>query len=48
LPIFKEAFDLIMIIEDRKRETEKKIKNIRRNQRDLKKTMRSFSTYKRS
>jgi hypothetical protein len=48
LPIFKEAFDLIMIIEDRKRETDKKIKNIRRKQRDLKKTMRSFSTYKRS
>ena len=48
ISIFKEAFDLINLIEDRKRETEKKIKNIRRNQRDLRKSMRSFSTYKRS
>jgi hypothetical protein len=48
ISIFKEAFDLINLIEDRKRDTEKKIKNIRRNQRDLRKSMRSFSTYKRS
>jgi hypothetical protein len=27
-PIFKEAFDLIKLIEDRKRDTEKKIKRI--------------------
>ena len=48
VPILKEAFDLITIIENRKKDAEKKIKRIERQQIKIKRDLRSFSTYKKS
>lgn len=48
LPILREAFDLISTIENRKRDAEKKIKRIERQQTKMKRDLRSFSIYKKS
>lgn len=48
LPILKQAFDLINEIENRKNATEARIKKIERQQLRLRKSLTSFSVYKRS
>ena len=48
IPVLKEAFDLISTIEERKKKTEKRIKKIERQQSRVRKSLRSFSLYKRS
>jgi len=48
LPILRQAFDLITLIENRKKETEAKIKRIERNHTKLRKSLTSFASYKRS
>lgn len=46
--VLREAFDLIMILVNRKNSAHKQISTIRRQQTELKRQMRGFSQYKRS
>lgn len=48
LPIFEEAYKLINEIEQRKTKAEQRIKRIERQQSRMRKSMKSFSVYKRS
>ena len=48
IPILREAYDLVVVLEKRKLDAEKQIRKIEKEQDKSKKHMRSFSTYKKS